>query len=100
MLGGALAGGLVTVLESVCTGQVYLPTLVLMVREGGFNLRVLWLLLLYNALFVLPLVVTLLLTWRGLRTERLLEWSRRNVVPAKLALAALFMGLAVLLWWL
>lgn len=96
--GGAWAGALVTLLESVCTGQVYLPTLMLMVRGGGDLTRALPLLLLYNTLFILPLVLTFFLMWRGLRTERLLAWSRRNVVPAKLALSALFIGLAVLMF--
>ncbi len=95
--GGAAAGALVTVLESVCTGQVYLPTLVLMARDGAVQARVLGLLLLYNVFFMLPLLTALALAARGLKTERLVSWSRHNVVRGKLALAALFLALAALM---
>ena len=83
-------------LESVCTGQMYLPTLVFMSREGG-GLRAWGLLLLYNVLFVVPLFAVFLLGASGVRSQRLADWTRRNVVPAKLLLAAVFLVLAALL---
>ncbi len=95
--GSVATAFLVTVLESVCTGQVYIPTLVLVLRHGKSVPLVLGYLLLYNALFILPLVLALILAHHGTRTERFVHWSRENVVPSKLALAALFVGLAVLI---
>jgi len=88
---------LVTVLESVCTGQVYLPTLVLLLDSGKSVGLVMSYLLLYNTLFILPLVIALVLAYQGTRTERFVHWSRENVVPSKLALAALFFALAALI---
>ena len=53
LLAGAFTVGvLVTVLESVCTGQVYLPALVLMSREFGAGSRWFGYLLLYNLMFI------------------------------------------------
>jgi len=97
VLGGLVAGSVVTALESVCTGQVYVPTLVLVIKAGGSVSGAWGYLLLYNAMFVLPLAVVLVLVRLGLGTPRLLAWSRRNVVISKVLLGTLFLGLAALL---
>jgi len=95
--GAGMAGCLVTALESVCTGQVYIPTLVLIIKSGSQSGRAITLLLLYNALFVAPLVIVLVLTFRGLETKRLLQWSQQNVAAGKIALGTLFAIMALLL---
>jgi len=97
MLGGLFIGAAVTALESVCTGQVYVPTLVLILKENTMQVRAWALLLLYNALFIVPLVVVFIAVYRGLRTETLLDWSRKNVVVCKLCLGAFFVLMAVLI---
>jgi len=97
VLGGLGIGAAVTALESICTGQVYVPTLALVLRSGGSWLRAITCLALYNFLFILPLIIVLWLTWRGLRTAKLLAWSRRNVVFSKCLLGFFFLGLAALL---
>jgi hypothetical protein len=90
-----VVGILVTALVSVCTGQVYVPTLTLLARAEGPASRWFALLLLYNLMFILPLAVLLVLVWRGLGTPGLLAWSRRHVVPAKILLGLLFLVLAL-----
>jgi cytochrome c biogenesis protein CcdA len=96
--GGLLTGTVVTVIESVCTGQVYVPTLVLILKDSTFSdLRAWLLLLLYNLLFVLPLVVIFSAVYFGLKTETLLAWSRRNVVVSKTLLGLLFVLMALLI---
>lgn len=96
VIGTGLAGGVVvTLLESVCTGQLYLPTLVLMSRAGSARARLL--LLLYNAAFILPLLAVFALGAAGAGSRRLSIWSARNVVPSKLLLGGVFLALAVLL---
>ncbi len=95
--GSVATAFLVTLLESVCTGQVYVPTLILVLRSGKSVPLVMGYLLLYNTLFILPLVVALILAYHGTRTERFVHWSRENVVPSKLGLATLFIALAALI---
>ena len=95
--GAGVSGCLVTALESVCTGQVYVPTLVLITKSGNQSARATTLLLLYNALFIAPLVIVLVLTFRGLATRRLLQWSQQNVTAGKIALGTLFASMAALL---
>jgi thiol:disulfide interchange protein len=88
-----LAGCLVTAIETVCTGQIYGPTLAIIVAQGGSVWHESALLLLYNLMFVLPLLVILFLTWRGIAVSRLLAWSATNAVVAKIAMGFLFLGL-------
>ena len=87
-------GAAVTALESVCTGQIYVPTLALVVKSGTAVTRGLSYLVLYNLMFILPLVVVFLLTYRGLKLTRLIEWSVRNVFVSKLLMGGFFLALA------
>lgn len=97
ILGGLGMGAAVTLLESVCTGQVYVPALVMMLKCGQSTWRSLSYLVLYNAIFVLPLLLVLGLTCAGLKTPALVAWSRRNVVWSKILLGLLFLGMIALM---
>ncbi len=93
--GSLVLGFLVAVFELACTGQVYFPTLVYLVRiqpdAGSF-----FYLLLYNLGFIVPLAAVFLLACLGVASQRLAGFARRSLAGVKLALAALFLGLAVL----
>jgi len=98
LAGSFLVGVAVTALESVCTGQIYVPTLVLILKNGGGSGPLaLGYLLLYNLMFIAPLLAAFALTYRGLTTRRLLQWSRTNVVASKLAMGCFFVAMAALL---
>ena len=92
-----VVGALVTALESVCTGQVYVPTLALVVKSGQAVTHGLLYLVLYNVMFILPLVIVLLLTYRGLTMNSLIAWSRGNVFVSKILMGCFFLGLAALM---
>lgn len=97
ILGGFGAGVAVTVLESVCTGQVYVPALVMMLKSGAAPLRCTLYLLLYNLIFVMPLAIVLGLTCGGMSTPALMDWSRRNVTVSKILLGLFFVGMTALM---
>jgi len=90
-------GVVVTALESVCTGQLYVPTLVFMMKSGQMWNQGLPLLILYNLCFIAPLVAVFGLTWAGLRFAQLMNWSIRNVVISKILLGLLFLGMVGLM---
>jgi cytochrome c biogenesis protein CcdA len=94
--GGFLLGAVVSALELVCTGQIYLPTLIL-INRIEVTAHSLLALLLYNVLFVLPLVGVTLLAAAGLSGKRLAELARRHVAATKIAMAALFLALAAVM---
>jgi cytochrome c biogenesis protein CcdA len=99
LLAGLALGVLVSSLELVCTGQIYLPALMVMNRTGMTG-RSLLLLMAYNLAFILPLVLVTVLAAHGVSGKALAEFARRNVVRTKLLMAALFLLLAAAMVWL
>ncbi|MFW5698685.1 MAG: hypothetical protein ACOCYN_02415 [Planctomycetota bacterium] len=94
-VGACVAGMLVAVIESACTGQLYFPVLNDMVRSGNGMLWALGMLAWYCAAFVLPLVVVFVLVLTGTSSRSIAGWGQRNWGWTKLALAAVFVLMAV-----
>jgi cytochrome c biogenesis protein CcdA len=96
-MGALITGFLVTLLEAVCTGQVYLPTIVLMTREEGLRAKGWAYLILYNILFVLPLLVIMVLAYFGLTWEKLAKKTQKHMVMLKTLLGFVLLLLALFL---
>lgn len=97
VIGAFILGGVVTVIETLCTGQIYVPTLVYMLKQGESVWRHTRLLLLYNAMFTVPAVGVFALMLGGYKLKSVMKLGRKSVVWAKLAMALLFILMAVLL---
>lgn len=98
VLGGLLIGGLISVLELACTGQIYLPVIrVVAMSVGQANPEAILLLVTYNLCFVAPLIAIFALAYWGTSSERLAEALRKHMAATKLATAVFFAGLAVLM---
>ncbi len=95
--GAIITGFLVTLLEAVCTGQVYLPTIVLMTRTSGLQLTGWLYLLFYNFLFVLPLLIIMVLAYYGLTWKQLSKATQKNLPVLKTLLGCAMICLAVFL---
>lgn len=87
----------VTLMDSLCTGQVYVPILALLARETGSS-RAFVLLVVYNLAFIAPLVAVFVLASKTTDAFQMAKWSSRNVIPAKIALGVLFALLGWLTW--
>ena len=92
-----ILGTAVTLLESVCTGQVYVPTIMLLIRENGILTSWFFYLILYNLVFILPLCGIFLLVLSGTSVLSLASASRKQVVLSKILLTIFFLLLAFLL---
>ena len=99
VLGGLVTGAGVTVLESVCTGQSYVPVLMYMLKQDCSDVCSWLLLITYNLLFVLPLAIVFVCFHRGLQLTSLIAWSKRNLVAVKILLGLFFAAMALLLLW-
>ncbi|HOE60284.1 MAG TPA: hypothetical protein PK770_02400 [Kiritimatiellia bacterium] len=99
VLGGLVTGAGVTLLESVCTGQSYVPVLMYMLKRDCSDFTSWILLITYNLLFVLPLTVVFICFHRGLQLTSLINWSKRNLVVVKILLGFFFAAMALLLLW-
>ena len=97
ILGGLVTGAAVTILESVCTGQSYLPVLMYMLKKDLSHFCSWALLIIYNLLFVLPLIIVFICFHRGMEVAALINWSKRNLVITKILLGLFFTAMAVLL---
>jgi cytochrome c biogenesis protein CcdA len=97
-IGAALVSGLlVSLLELACTGQVYLPTISFVVGLPGMRGAAILYLVLYNLVFVLPLLAVLLLAVYGVSATRFQEWFIKHAATSKLVMAVLFLLLGALL---
>ncbi len=85
-------GVFVALVELPCTGAVYLGVLAL-VSLAGLTANNFLLLVLYNLLFVLPLVVILLLIHRGGQTEQFEKWREKYRGYMRLAIGLLLIVL-------
>jgi hypothetical protein len=92
-----VAGFLVSVLELACTGQVYLPTILFVTRTQGLGSPAFLYLLLYNLMFVVPLVVVFVAAYEGMTSQKIGELARRHLGAVKLATSVLFFGLGLAL---
>jgi cytochrome c biogenesis protein CcdA len=95
LAGSSLAlGFLVSVFEFACTGQVYLPLLGALARMQR-QPNALGLLALYNLCFIIPLLVVFAASWLGVASGRITTLFQAHLGNVKLALAVVFVGLAV-----
>jgi cytochrome c biogenesis protein CcdA len=88
-------GAVVSLLELACTGQVYLPTIMSMLRVPEMAARAVLLLVLYNLMFVVPLVVVFLLAYFGMTSLRLSAFLKRHADAVKVATGVLFLALTL-----
>ena len=69
-------GAFVAGVELPCTGGPYLA--ITLILSQNFNLTALLLLVLYNIIFVMPLIVILILAYSGTRITMLKKWKQKN----------------------
>lgn len=92
----ALAVGfLVSIFESVCTGQMYLPTIMYIFKTTEHKLPAFGCLVFYNVMFMLPLVAVYLLAMAGVTSERFSMALKNNMFLIKLFMAGLFFFLGI-----
>jgi len=97
IVGTFIVGFLVSLLEAVCTGQVYLPVIVFILKEPALRIKAITYLLIYNLMFIVPLLAILAVGVMGMSSKKLEEFFRKKVALVKLFMFSLFLGLAVFL---
>ncbi|MEA3375430.1 MAG: hypothetical protein U9R72_04450, partial [Chloroflexota bacterium] len=89
-----VTGVVVSLIELACTGQVYLPTILFVLGVPEMQAQAGFYLVLYNLMFILPLVVVFVLAYLGTTSQQLGLLIHRHTAKVKLATAALFFLLA------
>ena len=92
--GVLLLGAFVAGVELPCTGAPYLAILLLL--SQNFNFAAFLMLILYNIIFVLPLIFILLMVYFGFKIQNIKRWKQNNRAYMRLATGIIL----ILLGWL
>ncbi|RJP28140.1 MAG: hypothetical protein C4533_06610 [Candidatus Omnitrophota bacterium] len=94
----ALATGfIISIFEAVCTGQVYLPTITFVLKTTDLKLRAFIYLLLYNIMFIVPLVAVFILSLFGATHVSFSKFINRYFISIKIIIAFLLFTFGILL---
>ncbi len=85
-------GAFVALVELPCTGAVYLAVLALM-SSSGFTMSNMTMLVLYNILFIAPLIIILTLFYRGTKSETIEKWVKKFKPYMRLLTGLLLLGM-------
>ncbi len=83
----------VSIVSFSCTGQTYLPTIVYIYSIPTLKSKATLYLLLYNIMFVLPLIAIVYVVYRGASSQKITEWFKRNLATVKLWTGIVFFAL-------
>jgi thiol-disulfide isomerase/thioredoxin len=92
-----ITGFLVSVLEAVCVAKIYLPTIIFVLKTTSFKLKALIYLLLYNLLFVVPLLVIFGFALAGTTSERFQKILKGHLGTIKILMGIMFLALGIFL---
>lgn len=91
--GAIVIGFVISALELVCTGQVYLPTLTFVAGIDSMRADAITYLLLYNLMFIVPLLVVFGCVYWGTTSVQLGGVLQHHLVTLKVAISILLFGL-------
>lgn len=94
-----ITGFLVSLLEAVCTGQVYLPTISFVLKTSPFKFQAFSYLLLYNFMFIIPLLGVFIFALLGTTSEQFSMVLKKQMLAIKIIMAILFFALGIFLIW-
>jgi hypothetical protein len=92
------AGFVIALCTVICTAQVYLPTIGFIMRIPELRANAVLNLLLYNMMFIVPLVAVFVSTFFGVTSEKMALITKEHTGTVKLLTAILFLALAGLLF--
>ncbi|OGP89324.1 MAG: hypothetical protein A2157_10490 [Deltaproteobacteria bacterium RBG_16_47_11] len=97
LLAAVVAGFIISILQFTCTGQVYLPTILFVINTPSLRTSAVSYLLLYNFMFILPLLIIFGIVYWGVTSEQLSFFLQRRATTIKLLTSLFFFFLAGIL---
>jgi cytochrome c biogenesis protein CcdA/thiol-disulfide isomerase/thioredoxin len=92
--GAFVTGLVVSFLELACTGQVYLPTIIAVSSNPDLRAQAIGFLVLYNVMFIVPLIVVFILAFYGTTSKDLVGFMEKHSAAVKLGMTVLFLSLS------
>jgi MFS family permease len=99
VISALITGFLVSLLEAVCTGQLYLPTIAIVLKTSSLKFQALIYLILYNIMFILPLFAIFILALFGITSMQFAGFLKKNLTIFKVIIAGVFFILGFYLLW-
>ena len=96
-IAAVVSGFFISISEFICTGQIYLPTLIFVSRVPELQIRALFYLIIYNIGFITPLVIVFTATYRGIKSSIINKFWKDKVRFVKLATSFFFIFLGLLI---
>lgn len=90
----AFLGIFVALVELPCTGFMYLAVLRLLAEQGFTALNIFYLLI-YNVLFVLPLIIIIVLVYKGMTTLSLKIWYEKHKKWMRIVIGTVLIALGI-----
>jgi cytochrome c biogenesis protein CcdA len=97
-IGTFALGFIIAATEVVCTGQVYLPTIGYIMTIPELRVNAFLNLILYNVMFIIPLVGIFVAAFFGVTSERMARVTKERTGTVKLLTAILFICLGLFLF--
>lgn len=92
-------GAFIGILEFPCTGQIYFPIVIAIREVPGLRLHAVLLLLLYNLMFIVPLMLVFTSVYLGTNTNKYAEFLEHRAGIVKFCTSIIFfiLGIALVL---
>jgi hypothetical protein len=97
LLAAVVIGFIVTLLQSTCTSQVYLPTILFVMNIPSLRGSAVFYLILYNFVYILPLLIIFGIVYWGVTSEQLSFFLQKRASTIKLLTSCFFFALAGIL---
>jgi len=97
LFAAVVIGFAVTLFQSTCTSQVYLPTILFVANIPSLRGSAVLYLILYNFVYILPLLVIFGIVYWGVTSEQLSFFLQKRASTIKLLTSAFFFLLAAIL---
>lgn len=94
-IAAVVSGFFISLSEFICTGQIYLPTLIFVSRVPELRVRAILHLVIYNIAFIVPLVIVFVATYKGMKSSAINKFWRDKVKFVKLATSFFFVFLGL-----
>ncbi len=85
-LASLIAGVLISFVEFMCTGQIYLPTIVYMINRSDLVVQAVGFLIIYNLGFTAPIIAITLIAYYGSSTKKIQKFMTSTNAAAKIKL--------------
>lgn len=91
-------GMIISLIEAVCTGQVYVPVIMMIMKDPAMRLQAAVYLVLYNVMFILPLLAVFGLSFAGYSSDAFNNFFKKHLALTRGVLAAVFITLGCVLF--